>query len=59
MDARVADIALEAGVARGSFYTYFPSKREAFREAIDQVNELIMAAVAHAPDDIPGHTLAI
>lgn len=55
----MADIALEAGVAHGSFYTYFPSKREAFREAIDQVNELIMAAVAHAPDDIPGHTLAI
>jgi AcrR family transcriptional regulator len=58
MDARVSDIVSEAGVAHGSFYTYFPSKLEVFQEVIHQVNTLIMEAVAHAPEDIPGHTRA-
>src|SRR4030095_1633896 len=32
VDANVDGIVAEAGVSRGSFYTYFPSKREVFRE---------------------------
>jgi AcrR family transcriptional regulator len=32
LDARISDIADEAGVSYGSFYHYFTSKEEAFRE---------------------------
>ncbi|HUO49882.1 MAG TPA: TetR/AcrR family transcriptional regulator [Acidimicrobiales bacterium] len=32
LDARISDIAEEAGVSYGSFYHYFTSKEEAFRE---------------------------
>lgn len=53
-DARVSDIVKEADVAHGSFYTYFPSKREIFQEVADQVGELIAQAVAPGPDDVPG-----
>ncbi|HEX6394383.1 MAG TPA: TetR/AcrR family transcriptional regulator [Acidimicrobiales bacterium] len=35
LDARIADIASEAGVATGTFYTYFDSKDEIFREVAD------------------------
>jgi AcrR family transcriptional regulator len=37
LNARVLDIALEAGLSHGSFYTYFESKEEIFREVIDAV----------------------
>lgn len=57
MDARVRDIVDEADVAHGSFYTYFPSKREIFQEVVDQVGELILHAVAHTSDDVPGDVL--
>ncbi|MGC4936116.1 TetR/AcrR family transcriptional regulator [Gordonia sp. DT30] len=58
MDARVTDIVAQAGVSHGSFYTYFPSKREVFQEVIRQVDLLIREAVAHAPEDVPGQTTA-
>lgn len=32
LDARIADIATEAGVSHGSFYHYFESKEQVFRE---------------------------
>jgi AcrR family transcriptional regulator len=35
LDARVADIAAAAGVAHGSFYTYFDSKEDVFRELVE------------------------
>lgn len=35
--ARVTDIADAAGVAHGSFYTYFASKEDVFRAVIDEV----------------------
>jgi AcrR family transcriptional regulator len=57
MDARVSDIVEEAGVAHGSFYTYFPSKREIFQEVVDQVSDLISAAVAPGSDDVSGDHL--
>jgi len=37
LDARISDIAAEAGVASGSFYTYFDSKEAIFREVVDEL----------------------
>jgi AcrR family transcriptional regulator len=39
LDARVADIAAAAGVASGTFYTYFDSKDAIFREVADELVE--------------------
>ncbi|MBS1887605.1 MAG: TetR/AcrR family transcriptional regulator [Actinobacteria bacterium] len=39
LDARISDIAKEAGVAAGSFYTYFDSKEEAFAAVMETVQE--------------------
>lgn len=41
LDARVADIATEAGVSHGTFYTYFDSKTEIFRTVVSEVMEKI------------------
>jgi AcrR family transcriptional regulator len=39
LDARITDISAEAGVAAGSFYTYFTSKDDAFTAVIEQLSE--------------------
>ncbi|WP_327150204.1 TetR/AcrR family transcriptional regulator [Nocardia sp. NBC_01329] len=39
VDARISDITRTAGVASGSFYTYFDSKEEIFAEVVEQVRE--------------------
>jgi AcrR family transcriptional regulator len=39
LDARIADIASAAGVATGSFYTYFTGKESAFAAVIDELSE--------------------
>jgi AcrR family transcriptional regulator len=39
LDARITDITKEAGVASGSFYTYFDGKEEIFRAVVEQVQE--------------------
>lgn len=39
LDARITDISAEAGVAAGSFYTYFTSKDDAFAAVIEQLGE--------------------
>jgi AcrR family transcriptional regulator len=39
LDARLADISVEAGVASGSFYTYFEGKEEIFQAVAEQVTE--------------------
>jgi AcrR family transcriptional regulator len=39
LDARIADIASAAGVATGSFYTYFNSKEDAFAAVIDELSD--------------------
>ena len=39
LDARITDITAQAGVAAGSFYTYFTSKEDVFAAVIDDVNE--------------------
>ena len=46
MDARVADVARVAGVAHGTFYTYFDSKREVFRAVMAEVRDQIAEAIA-------------
>jgi AcrR family transcriptional regulator len=45
--ARVEDIVAEAQVARGSFYTYFPSKKEVFRELSADVAAEVQRAVRY------------
>lgn len=39
VNARITDIAETAGVAHGSFYSYFTSKEEIFRAVIEQLQE--------------------
>jgi AcrR family transcriptional regulator len=52
--ARVADIAAEAGVAHGSFYTYFSSKQDAFLAVIRQVGVQFREAIAPPPGEDRG-----
>jgi AcrR family transcriptional regulator len=49
VDATVEDIVKEAGIARGSFYTYFPSKREVFHLVESSVDEQVREAVSAHP----------
>jgi len=49
--ARVADIAAEAGVAHGSFYTYFSSKQDAFLAVIREVGEQFREAITPPPGE--------
>ena len=57
VDARVSDIVKEAGKAQGSFYTYFPSKREIFIELLRRIGSEINDAVAHGPEDVERGTV--
>jgi len=45
LDARISDIAERAGLSHGSFYTYFESKEEIFREVALEVEERLSAPV--------------
>jgi AcrR family transcriptional regulator len=56
LGARVSDITKAAKVAHGTFYTYFPSKREVFLEVITNVANDLYAAT-HGPLDGP-HSMA-
>ena len=49
LDTRVADIAAEAALAHGSFYTYFSSKQAVFLAVVREVVRELRAAVAPAP----------
>jgi AcrR family transcriptional regulator len=42
LDTRVADIVAAAGVAQGTFYSYFDSKEAVFAEVAEQVVETMM-----------------
>lgn len=52
LDARVSDIAAAAGTAHGSFYTYFHSKSDVFRQVVNEVLE----SGLYAPSE-PAHAL--
>ncbi len=39
IDARITDITTTAGVAAGSFYTYFPGKEHVFAAVMEEVND--------------------
>ncbi len=41
----VADILAEAGIARGTFYLYFPSKRAVFESLLDQMLDQLRAGI--------------
>ncbi|MGA8371856.1 MAG: TetR/AcrR family transcriptional regulator, partial [Acidimicrobiales bacterium] len=43
LDARISDIAERAGLSHGSFYHYFDSKEEIFREVAEAVDEQLSA----------------
>ena len=43
LDARISDIAERAGLSHGSFYHYFESKEQVFREVAETVDERIAA----------------
>ena len=51
LDAGIDDIVAETGLARGSFYTYFPSKLELFKVLAAEVGEAIAAAVTPEPGE--------
>lgn len=59
LDARISDIAERAGLSHGSFYHYFDSKEEVFREVAAAVDERLSAPLgsvmldpsSHAPPD--------
>jgi AcrR family transcriptional regulator len=50
LHARVTDIAEEAGVAHGTFYSYFDSKEEVFRKVVLELMEDVVEQ-ARAPRD--------
>jgi AcrR family transcriptional regulator len=54
LDIGVADIAREAGVAHGSFYTYFESKLEVFRVVCTEVADAVAREVHQRPDEERG-----
>jgi AcrR family transcriptional regulator len=64
LEARVPDIVAEAGLAQGSFYTYFHSKREIFQEISTTIGEEITAAAtintdhAHSPIERLAYSIA-
>jgi AcrR family transcriptional regulator len=52
LDARISDIAEKAGLSHGSFYHYFESKEEVFREVAAEVDDRLsepMASIILAP----------
>jgi len=54
----VDDIALEAGVARGTFYLYFDDKRDVFEELVDAFAGQIGAAIVRIVTDDPKRTVS-
>jgi len=57
LEARITDIAKEAGVSHGSYYHYFESKEQLFRE----VAQLQEARLTAPPDDptVTGHDASL
>lgn len=54
VDARIADIAAAAGVATGSFYSYFATKEDALAAVLDDVtDEMLHPQVRETPTPTP------
>lgn len=51
LDVGVAEIVAEAGLARGSFYTYFPAKIDVFRVVAGEVTAVMDEALTSRPGD--------
>lgn len=51
LEARVSDIAKEAGMSHGSFYHYFDSKEQVFREVAEQQEALLTAPPSESESD--------
>jgi AcrR family transcriptional regulator len=58
LDARVADIAHEAGVATGSFYTWFPDKETAFAAVLAELQDEALAPDPGGPAGDPRAAIA-
>lgn len=56
LEARISDIAAEASVSHGSFYHYFTSKEELFREIAEEVEVRLVSMddIAHDGDQSDG-----
>ncbi len=57
VSARITDISEEAGVAHGTFYTYFDSKEEIFRAVITALQQRLITERSAAPDRAPAETV--
>src|SRR5271163_522331 len=55
LDARISDIAERAGLSHGSFYHYFESKEEIFREVAIAVDDKLSAPVGRVILDPDSH----
>ncbi len=55
--ARLTDITTAAGVAAGTFYTYFDSKEEIFREVAEEVLLELSNAARRDPDNVDGDAI--
>jgi AcrR family transcriptional regulator len=53
LEARVVDIAVEAGLSHGSFYTYFDSKQDVFRQVAFAVVKEVFASLDVAGEGTP------
>ena len=51
--SRVADICEQAGISQPSFYTYFHTKEEIFREVVASVDTELLKRPESGPDDGP------
>jgi AcrR family transcriptional regulator len=51
LDARITDIAKEANVAHGTFYSYFPTKESILLAVMDGVNESLYASAVVATEE--------
>jgi AcrR family transcriptional regulator len=47
LEARITDIAADASVATGSFYTYFTSKEDAFAAVVEEISEEMLHPRLH------------
>lgn len=57
-DAKIEDIVLAAGIARGTFYLYFKDKRAVFEEIVDRAFTQIGMAIVRVDPKDPSRTVA-